>query len=169
MSKISTLFKLKKFGFALVEIMVGLAISGAIGLGASTVIGMIWGSTHATQDITAVNITENTAFWLNRDVAASQIVTPGGASGFPLALQWDNWDGIPYRSVYSFSGNDLLRSLYTNEVLVSSNIVARDVDTDVTLTNCSFSSGVLNVNLTATVGGVTETRTYKFDPRPDSP
>jgi prepilin-type N-terminal cleavage/methylation domain-containing protein len=140
-------------GFTLIEMVVALAITGIIGLGATSAIYhvMINGGRNADA-VAASQHALNAIHWISRDVQMSQDVSPEGASGFPLTLQWITWDNSEYEVVYSIEDGTLTRSFSTGGVEESEVVVAQYIDTDTEMSNCVFSSGVLTLKITATVG-----------------
>ena len=170
----------KQAGFTLIEIIVALAISAAIGLGAAGVINALYGTTHASQDMQAVNTIENAASWINQDVLASQTVSANMTPQFIITLERE-WveiqNALPVNSysniVYRLNGTNLERNeskvIGNASPVVTNSIVARDIDNNPTFTHCSSDRGMLSLTLTSNVGSVRETRDYQLKVRPDVP
>ena len=140
-------------GFTLIEMVVALAITGIISLGAAsaTYHVMINGGRNADA-VAASQYALNAVHWISRDVQMSQDVSTGGASGFPLTLQWVTWDNSDHKVVYSIEDGTLTRWYSIGGVEESEAVVAQHIDTDAEMTSCVFSSGVLTLKITATVG-----------------
>ena len=140
-------------GFTLIEMVVALAITGIISLGAAsaTYHVMINGGRNADA-VAASQYALNAVHWISRDVQMSQEVSTEGASGFPLTLQWVTWDNSEHEIVYSIEDGTLTRWYSIGGVEESEVVVAQYIDTDTEMTSCVFSSGVLTLKITATVG-----------------
>jgi hypothetical protein len=82
----------------------------------------------------------------------AQTVSPDGASGFPLTLQWVDWDNTDREVVYTINDGILKRSYSIDGELESALVVAQYINPDVEMTSCGFSEGVLTLKITATAG-----------------
>jgi prepilin-type N-terminal cleavage/methylation domain-containing protein len=169
--------QMKQAGFTLIEIMVALAITAAIGLGAAGAINALYGTSHDSQAMEATNNIENAISWINRDVLQSQTVSANSTSTFLLTLSREDWgqyqgteyvDNL-YQTIYSLNGSNLQRSLSINGAAPTLSIVARNIDVDPDMTNCLYADGVLNLKITSSVGSVSETRGYQLGIRSDIP
>ena len=150
--KFRRLIKSEK-GFTLIEMVVALALTGIIGLGAVTAIYhvMINGGRNADA-VAASQHALNAVHWISRDAQMSQVISTEGTSGFPLTLQWVTWDNSEHEVVYSIEDGTLTRSYSTGGVEESEVVVAQYINTTAEMTGCEFSSGVLTLKITATVG-----------------
>ena len=140
-------------GFNLIEMVVALAITGIIGLGAATATYHVM--THSTRNADATSASQhalNAIHWISRDVQMAQTVSPEGASGFPLTLQWVAWDNIGHEVVYALEDGVLTRAYSADGGVESERVVAQHINPDTEMTNCGFSGGVLTLKITATVG-----------------
>jgi hypothetical protein len=108
---------------------------------------------------------ESAGYWVNRDALMAQEVSP---SGFPLTLDWQDWDGNDHQVVYNLVDNTMQRVEKINTLNVNQITVARNVNTDPTLTNCNFSDKILNFKVTATIDSYSETRIYEIKLRPEA-
>lgn len=168
--------KLKKGqkGFTLVELLIVIAITGLITGGITATIFQVFNiNTRNTNRMTAVRQVQQAGFWVSPDVQMSQNVTPDEEdSGFPLTLTWEEWaTGNNHTVVYTLvdmSGGlkKLQRSHSVNGGNSTVTPVAEYIDSDQT----SFvpAGGAFTFNVTATVGGQSETRVYEVKPRPGS-
>ena len=140
-------------GFTLIEMVVVLAITGIIGLGAAVATYHVM--THGSRNTDATSASQHTLnaiHWISRDVQMAQTVSPEGASGFPLTLQWVAWDNIGYEVIYTLENGVLTRAYSADGEVDSEVVVAQHINPDDEMTNCGFSSGVLTLKITATVG-----------------
>ena len=167
--------KLKKDqrGITLVELLIVIAITGLIAGGITMTIFQVFNmNTRTTNRMTAVRQVQNAGFWVSPDVQMAQNVTPGGSSGFPLTLTWEEWaTGNNHTVVYTLvdmSGGlkKLQRSHSVNDEVPTVTPVAEYIDSD--QTSCVWDGEWLTFNVTATVGGQSETRVYEVKPRPES-
>ena len=140
-------------GFTLIELMLSLAITGIIGLGASMATGQVLSQTSKNNDYTTVNRNAmNALYWISRDAQMAQ--TYGGEAAFPesdLTLQWIEWDHTVNTAVYSLDDSQLTRQ-YTKGSDVSETLIAQYISSDTDLTNCVSYNGTLTVTITASVG-----------------
>lgn len=169
----------KEAGFSLLELIITLAILGTLSVGATIVINQVFqGNIRATGNTKVIEQVENVDFWLNQDILMAQGATLTGGSGFPLTLTWTNLGDMvasppvqpnTYVAVYTLSGNNLQRRLTIDGVLSTEVILARNISSDPTKTNCSYANGVLTLQLTSTTGTSSETRTYQIKMRVEQP
>jgi prepilin-type N-terminal cleavage/methylation domain-containing protein len=162
-------------GFTLIEVLVAVAIGGAIaGAGSMATRQVLTETTRNNNHEIAVRQVQNAGHWVTRDTRMAQTVVPDGdADGFPLTLTWENFAGNnEYQVVYSLEEVDgvlnLKREHYTNANLDTTNFTARYIDSDPAKTNCDFENPpMLTFTVTATVGGGSlqegsETRIYEI-------
>jgi prepilin-type N-terminal cleavage/methylation domain-containing protein len=157
-------------GFTMLEVLIAIAIMGIIGAGATTVTGQIFKQTSlTTNNMKAIEQVENAAYWINHDTLMTQSITPNTGSGFPLTLSWQNTDEHISQATYAISGNALQRTLTVDGVLSQQKAVASNINSDAAKTNCTYASGVLSLQVTATVGTNSQTRNYQIKIRIDQP
>ena len=172
-------------GFTLIEMIVAIAISSAIGGG--VLFSIYQTSSYQAIDRARMNCVkqlENTIHYIVQDAQMAQKVTLAeDDDNFPLTLSWTEWDvnSLEYEHVVTYtligSGTSELERQHlaydasgdptTNEV----NIVARYIESDAAKTNCSYAGNVLSLELTATITGfpkeITETREVEIIQRTD--
>ena len=165
--------KLKKDqkGFTIIELLIAVAITGLITWGITMTIFQVFDiNTRSTNRMAAISQLQNAGLWVSNDAQMAQNVTPGGSSGFPLTLTWNDWDtgdshAVNYTLEYMSPGElkELQRSHSVNGGNSTVTHVAEYIDSDQT----SFvpASGAFNFTVTATVGGESETRLYQVTPR----
>ena len=160
-------------GFTLVELLIVIAITGLITGGITMTIFQVFNiNTRNTNRMTAVRQVQNAGFWVSPDVQMAQNVTPGGSSGFPLTLTWEEWaTGNNHTVVYTLvdmSGG--LKKLWRSHSVTGGNSTVTPIAEYIDPVQTSFvpASGAFNFTVTATLGGQTETRVYEVTPRPES-
>lgn len=158
-------------GFTVIEVIVALAITSIIGLGATMITGQVLTQSGTNRDYTtASRHTMNAIYWISRDAQMSQDRTLGGASGFPLTLVWTEWDNSQHQVTYSIEDDRLTRSSTVDGGEPVETLVAQYVNSVSENTTCAFSDRVLTVKVTATVGNGTHalsvTKVREITPRP---
>ncbi|MBN1368027.1 MAG: prepilin-type N-terminal cleavage/methylation domain-containing protein [Dehalococcoidales bacterium] len=176
MKNLRCLRSLKKSecGFTLIEIVVALAVVGVL----STAIVMIISQIYTTNmrdsaRMTAVQNAQSALHWLSRDVQMAQTVQTGGTSGFPLQLNWVEWEtNDAYSVTYTLVDGEFRRGTSINGEEADEIMVADYINADEDKTFCSFSGRVLNLSLTASVPygfhTASETRIVEILARPGS-
>ena len=171
-------------GFTLIEVLIAIAIGGAIaGAGSMATRQVITETNRNNNHEIAVRQVQNAGHWVTRDTRMAQSVLVGDEDGFPLTLTWQDWDEDEedeidpdeYQVVYSLEEVEgvlkLKREHYTNRTANpdpdATTYVAKYIDSDPAKTNCTFSEPVLTFTVTATVGGGSlqdgsETRLYEI-------
>ena len=94
-----------------------------------------------------------------------------GASGFPLVLSWTEWDNSAHQVTYTLVDDQLRRSYAVDGGQPLETVVAEYINSSGDNTTCDFTSGVLTLRLTATVGEgartLSVTKVREISPRPD--
>ena len=158
-----------KCGFTFIEVMVAMVITGLIGGGVATVTYQVL-SANAGNDahMKAVTQVENAVHYITRDVQMAQVVNTTNPSGFPLTLNWLEWDNTTRSVTYAIQDGQLERTMSVNGGSPDTAIIAANINPDTALTNCSYAGRVLNFKLTVSVGGMQpkdETRAFQIVPR----
>jgi hypothetical protein len=152
----------------LLETLIAIAISLVVTMALTASIGQVLavnGSSVARENV--IKQVENAVQYISRDAVQAQTVTPT-AGRFPLALGWTSWGNDNHVTTYYFSGTDLLRREIVNSGQPTILKVANNIDASPSMTNCSFSGGIITVKLTSTVGGfrpASETRIFQVEAR----
>jgi prepilin-type N-terminal cleavage/methylation domain-containing protein len=141
-------------GFTLIEVIVSLAITGFIGLGASMAATQVMTETSRNRDYTtASHDAMNAMYWLSRDAQMAQVIN--GSSGFPetspLSMLWTDWDGVSHNATYSFMNGALTRT-YNVDGQITQTLIAAHVSPAMTSTNCTSDNGTITLTITSTVG-----------------
>ncbi|MEE9583211.1 MAG: type II secretion system protein [Dehalococcoidales bacterium] len=157
-------------GFAMIELLVALAITGLISGGLTmTIFQLLSGNAQSSNQMNVVRQVQNAGYWISQDAQMGQTITPdGGATGFPLVLSWTDWDGALNEVTYTITGEELSREHYIDSVLDATTFVAQNI-TLIQVTQGA--DGKLTLEVTASVTGfrpASETRTYEITPRPGS-
>ncbi len=159
----------KQEGFTLIEVLVSIAIAGILAGGVAATISKTFSvNKSASQHMTAVREIENAGYWVNHDTLMAQAIAPSVGSGFPLSLTWVSWNGETTQVTYALTGSNFQRSVSVNGGVATQTLVAQNINPDPAKTNCSLSASVLTLNVSATVGPTTESKTYQIKQRPDN-
>lgn len=158
-------------GFTLIEVLTVVVITGLIGVGAVTAIHQVLTQTTRNTDYTAASRqTLNAVHWISRDAQMAQTVVPDGASGFPLLLSWVEWDNTLHQVTYTLEDDKLRRSYAIDGGEPDEILVAQHINSDLAMTNCDFSGGVLTLKVTVSVGEGSQitsvTKVREISPRP---
>ena len=165
-------------GFTLLELIIAIAIAGLITAGITVAIMQIMTINHrASNHMVAVRQVQQAGKEVSKDALQCQNVTCGADSGFPLTLNWTDWEGANYTVVYTFqtmpSSPDLMmlqrsQSINGTPQTPAPLTVAEHIDSE--QTNCVWNAtaGTLVFKVTARLGTEIETRIYEIEPRPGS-
>jgi prepilin-type N-terminal cleavage/methylation domain-containing protein len=147
-------FLIKQGGFTLIEVMVSLAIVSFISIGASIATGQVINQTSRNDDCTtATRQALNAAHWISRDAQMAQTLeADAGASGFPLKLEWSEWDNSEHEVIYTLQNNKISRSYSMDGGAATVTMVAQYINDDPALTNCAVADNVLTLKITSSVG-----------------
>lgn len=148
-------------GFSILEVLIALAILSVMGSAAALMVGGTFqGNSNSIGGMQVIEQVENAAYWINHDVLMAQTIEPG-VEGF-LRLTWQGANYKTNRVVYTISDSVLKRKLYIDSVAQAETILARNINPDSAKTSCTFEDGVLNLQLTSTIGTRSETRNYRI-------
>jgi hypothetical protein len=136
-------------GLTLLELIIGIAITSLIIGGITLSVDQIFtGSTRSSNHMVAVRQVQEAGYWLSEYAYSAQNATITGVSGFPLILQWVNFDPSGRHKVVfnlTSSSGGLRGSYYVNDVLDSARTgkipVFEFINSTTTKTNCQVSGG----------------------------
>ena len=162
-------------GFTLIELLIAILLTGIVATAITGTILYVLNVNFSTANrMTAVRQVRNVGFWISPDVQMAKNVTPGGPSDF-LTLTWTEWEtGYSHEITYSLEDMSsgefkiLLRSHSVNDGVPTVTPVAEYIDPAETDCDWDEANDILTFEVTATVGGQSETRVYKVQPRPGS-
>ena len=169
-------------GFTIIEMIVAIAISSAIGGG--ILFSIYQTSSYQAVDKARMNCVkqlENAIHYIVQDTQMAQKVTlSGDDDNFPLVLSWTEWDitspEYEHQVEYRLNGSLLERQhrafdTSSGETINEVDIVARYIEPVSTETNCSYAGGVFRLKLTATIDTfpeeISETRDVEIIRRTD--
>jgi prepilin-type N-terminal cleavage/methylation domain-containing protein len=140
-------------GFTLVEVLVAVALTGLIGLGAAIGTGQLLNQTSRdTNYTTASRAAANALHWLGRDALMARTIQ--GWEDFPadpLSFSWTNWDNTACSANYTVVDGVLFRT-FSNGVNVSSTRIADHINTTEDMTGCVSFDGTITLTITASAG-----------------
>jgi prepilin-type N-terminal cleavage/methylation domain-containing protein len=136
-------------GLTLLELIIGIAITSLIIGGITLSVDQIFtGSTRSSNHMVAVREVQDAGYWVSEYAYMAQNATITGVSGFPLILQWVNFEPSGRHQVMftlTSSSGGLRGSYYVNDVLDPARTgkipVFQFIDSDKTKTNCQVSGG----------------------------
>ena len=142
-------------GFTLIEMTVAVVLVSIVCLGATMANAQIMNQTARNNDFTTASQQAlNTVHWISRDVQMSHSIN--GTAGFPfsdnLTIAWTQWNNTECVVIYSLDNNQLNRSYSENGTLPEVIVVAKYINDNPSMTNCSYADGVLTIKITSTVG-----------------
>jgi prepilin-type N-terminal cleavage/methylation domain-containing protein len=132
-------------GLTLLELIIAIAITSLITGGIGTIVYQIYtGSARSSNHMVAVRQVQEAGYWLSEYAYSAQNTTITGTSGFPLILQWIDFNENKWQKiVFSLTSSNLSGSYYVNDVLDSARTgkipVFKFIDS--TKTNCQVSGG----------------------------
>jgi hypothetical protein len=132
-------------------------------------------SSRTSNHMIAIRQVQHAGKQVSEDLLQAQRVDPDespGSSGFPLTLNWTDWDDAQHKIVYTLenmpSGEfKILRREHKIDSVTDSTInVAEYID--LAETSCVQTGGAFTFTVTANVSGQSETRVYEVTPRSSS-
>jgi prepilin-type N-terminal cleavage/methylation domain-containing protein len=166
------LFHKNERGLTLIEIIVSLAITGFIALGASVSSVQLMNQSSRNNDYTAASRNAmNAIYWVGRDAQMSQVFS--GDAGFPLtsdlSMAWEDWNNISYNVTYSLEDGKLLRT-FTSGGQSTVSLIAEYINDSADKTSCTTNNGTMIFTITSSVGEgskiIDVTRTREITARP---
>jgi prepilin-type N-terminal cleavage/methylation domain-containing protein len=161
-------------GFTILEMLVSVALTALISLGASMASIQVLNQTARNTDYTtASRQAMNAIHWISQDAQMAQVTL--GADTFPdtgdLVFTWTTWENEVDTVVYSVSGGELRRQYSVSGGEPVETVIAGYINPDPDLTGCVLDDGVLSLKVTASVGEgdtvVDVTRTRDIISRPN--
>lgn len=165
-------------GLTLVDLLVGLAITGLLASGITAAISQVLTVNSASMSrMIAIKQIESAIDTIRPDVIAAQNITPGtsAGNGFILTLNRINWhDNSLLEIAYYVDSekNELIRSETgnsTGENITSEEVIASNIASLSMQDWEYYSGGKITLTLVAVVNSsrsATETRTFDIFPRP---
>lgn len=158
-------------GFTLLEVIVSLAIASFLVTSVSMAFMQITMITvQSRSHMQAVRQVQTAGYWVSRDSHMAKEVNPQPPQSSPVELPWQltfTWEDITgasqYKAVYTITADQVLeRAYYINDVQQGGVIVIAEhivSDWAQTYYDTSVAYGAV-FGVTASVGGITETRVY---------
>lgn len=179
-------------GFAMIEIMVGVAVMGFIGAGlVMTTFQTLNVNDRNSAHMMAIKQVQNAGYWISHDAQMGQTIDldddPGTPENEVLILSWVGWerkdasdnqyiDTITVR--YTQDSNELARRLKitTEKYGANGNLIATTEEQKIAIvarhiTGLSVAMGAnskLTITITASVDNAQEEKSYEITPRPSA-
>ena len=160
-------------GLTLLELVIAIALVGAITSGITMTIFQVFDTSSRTSNhMIAIRQVQNAGKHVSEHLLQAQGWDLGGSSGFPLALNWTDWDDMQHGILYTledmpYGEFKILRRRHDINSSPDSTInVAEYIDP--AQTSCVQAGGVFTFTVTANVSGQSETRVYEVTPRSGS-
>jgi len=180
------------WGFTLPELIISMVLCAFVMLGGGeTFRQLVMASAHNTDTMTAIIHAQTAAFWLSQDTLQAQEIQRGSneTGGFPLVLEWTDWDNKSYKVTYANTTmtDELGRTLWefnrtyrkpdgSNEtVMIADHLVPFDDGgtpggnitdrVDDAGTRCYWSNNTLTFAVVVLIDQESQERTYELKPR----
>jgi prepilin-type N-terminal cleavage/methylation domain-containing protein len=155
-------------GYGLIEIIAGLALVGILTTGIATfAVQTITEGARTDNRMQAMMQVENAGFWVSRDVQMAENLTLGENAGFPLHLFWEDRDQNEYQVTYNMTDGQIKRNLVQNDEEPVQTMIAKDINSTPSLTNLSYTGGLLIFNVNSTFANINVSRRYQIKKRLD--
>jgi prepilin-type N-terminal cleavage/methylation domain-containing protein len=148
------LFHQNRAGWTLIELLVAIALTGMIALGASVSTAQVMNSTTRNNNFTTASRNAmNALHWMSRDAEMAQTIN--GIAAFPvsqnLSMTWKGWDNTAYTANYTLVAGQLKR-IFTAGSTTSTTVIAEYINSSAQKTFCSSANGTINITVTSSVG-----------------
>jgi type II secretory pathway component PulJ len=148
------LLRQNEAGLTLIEILVSLAITSLIGLGAAMSSAQVLNETSRNNDYTTASRSAmNAVHWISRDAQMAQVIS--GYAGFPLtsdlSLAWIDWNNCSHNATYSLEDGQL-RRIYSVDGDITETLIAEYINSGADMTYCTSENGTLTLTITGSVG-----------------
>ena len=172
--KVQTMnLKTSEKGFTLIEVLVALAILGAImTVTSAAVVILTRTSTQNNEWNFNLRQVQNAGHWISRDALMARVVVTPTPGHFPLNLSWSDWDSNDFNVDYVLNGNTLTRQLnvthFDGSTDNSTLLIAEYIDPVNTTCTWNEQDNRLIVTIRASLnedGGRFVERTYEIGPR----
>ena len=153
--RVIKIIKNNQHGFTMIEMTVALVLISIISLGATVTNAQIMSQTARNNDYAlATREALNAGHWIMRDAQMSHSIN--GTAGFPasdnLVISWTQWDNSEHIATYFLQDNILKRSYSVNGSAAVTTMIAEYINSDPSMTNCSYNNDVLTIKITSSVG-----------------
>ena len=155
---------LSQRGFTLVELVIAISIATLVVAAAIAVWFQLTTVSARNSDyMTAYGQVQNAGYWFSHDaVQITQEPAPPSGNGFPVTLDWVDWNGGVHQAVYTLEGAGTLKELRRSGT-EGSFLVAQYIDPS--STSCTWDGETHTLEITAKFVERSATRTYKVEPR----
>ena len=167
-------------GFALIELMVTIAISALIAVGAGmTVSQIIRGSQHGSDWTTAIRQAQNVGYWVSQDILMGESIAigdnPETADIEFIDVYRKDWEtGDTYEISYIYLDSvDSLKKLKRNQLIcdkdgVATSNISTFIADNIYTANLSSQDGVWKLNVEVRSGERSVNREYQINQRQEN-
>jgi len=159
-------------GFTLVELLVAVALIGILLPGITVaVFHVINVSIASSNQMQTLKDVESAIDQMRIDIQMAATISYGANQGFPLTLNWQEWDNNRNEVKYTLVSGELQRKQTINNdtAHATTRTVGRNIDS--IAVNSPNGANTLNITITSRISGyktAIETRTFEIYPRSGS-
>lgn len=171
-------------GFTLIELLVVIALIALLSSGAGVAVVQSITVTKSSNDhMTVIRQVQNAGYWISRDaLMAENVIVDNLTPPSFLIITWTEWvydgDSVYHSVTYSFQDppdgiGKLLKRQYViydadgGEIGNTMTLVAEYIDSNPGATEASYTSPVLTVQITSSLGEANHTKGYTVWRRPN--
>jgi len=130
-------------GFTMIELVVGMALIGIIGISVIASIAMLYNTSGSTtDDVTVQNEVANAAMWITRDAQMADALKIDRPTGTLIRFQWIEWNddnsSVSHEVVYLINGDEIERTETIAGGSPKTTVVLQHTNIEPSLTYCDY-------------------------------